>query len=34
MAMLAIEFWQEVAAELHKMKPDIFMLAEAEETNL
>ncbi|MFI3248499.1 MAG: alpha-amylase family glycosyl hydrolase [Rikenellaceae bacterium] len=35
MAMLVpIEFWQEVTAELHKMKPDIFMLAEAEETNL
>ncbi|MFR9626268.1 MAG: alpha-amylase family glycosyl hydrolase [Rikenellaceae bacterium] len=35
MAMLVpIEFWQEVAADLHKMKPDVFMLAEAEETNL
>ena len=35
MAMLVpIEFWQEVAAELHSIKPDIFMLAEAEEDNL
>ncbi len=35
MAMLVpIEFWQEVAAELHRLKPDLFMLAEAEETNL
>ncbi len=35
MAMLVpIEFWQEVSSELHKMKPDVFMLAEAEETNL
>ena len=30
MAMLVpIEFWQEVSAELHRIKPDIFMLAEA-----
>ncbi len=35
MAMLVpIEFWQEVYSELHKVKSDIFMLAEAEETNL
>lgn len=35
MAMLVpIEFWQEAAAELHDIKPDIFMLAEAEEDNL
>ena len=35
MAMLVpIEFWQEVSAELHHIKPDIFMLAEAEEDNL
>ncbi len=35
MAMLVpIEFWQEVSAELHAVKPDIFMLAEAEELNL
>ena len=35
MAMLVpIEFWQEVAEELHRIKPDIFMLAEAEEDNL
>ncbi|MFI3259523.1 MAG: alpha-amylase family glycosyl hydrolase [Rikenellaceae bacterium] len=35
MAMLVpIEFWQEVAAELHRVKPDVFMLAEAEELNL
>lgn len=35
MAMLVpIEFWQEVAEELHRTKPDIFMLAEAEEDNL
>lgn len=35
MAMLVpIEFWQEVAEELHRVKPDIFMLAEAEEDNL
>ncbi len=35
MAMLVpIEFWQEVAGELHRVKPDIFMLAEAEEDNL
>lgn len=35
MAMLVpIEFWQEVAAELRAMRSDIFMLAEAEETNL
>ncbi|MBQ5829975.1 MAG: alpha amylase C-terminal domain-containing protein [Alistipes sp.] len=35
MAMLVpIEFWQEVSNELHRIKPDIFMLAEAEEDNL
>ncbi|MFI3282406.1 MAG: alpha-amylase family glycosyl hydrolase [Rikenellaceae bacterium] len=35
MAMLVpIEFWQEVSVALHAIKPDIFMLAEAEETNL
>lgn len=35
MAMLVpIEFWQEAAAVLHAIKPDIFMLAEAEELNL
>lgn len=35
MAMLVpIEFWQEVASELHAIKPDIFMLAEAEQHNL
>ena len=35
MAMLVpIEFWQEVAAELHSVKSDIFLLAEAEEDNL
>ena len=35
MAMLVpIEFWQEVSEELHKVKSDIFMLAEAEEDNL
>ena len=35
MAMLVpIEFWQEASAELHRIKPDIFMLAEAEEDNL
>ena len=35
MAMLVpIEFWQEVSRELHAIKPDIFMLAEAEEDNL
>ena len=35
MAMLVpIEFWQEVARELHRVKADIFMLAEAEEDNL
>ncbi len=35
MAMLVpIEFWREAATELHRVKPDIFMLAEAEETNL
>ncbi len=35
MAMLVpIEFWQEVSAELHRVKPDVFMLAEAEEQNL
>lgn len=35
MAMLVpIEFWQEVVADLRKVKPDIFMLAEAEQTNL
>lgn len=35
MAMLVpIEFWQYVRAELQSVKPDVFMLAEAEETNL
>ena len=35
MAMLVpIEFWQEASAELHSIKSDIFMLAEAEEDNL
>ncbi len=35
MAMLVpIEFWQEVATQLHAVKPDVFMLAEAEELNL
>ena len=35
MAMLVpIEFWQEVSEELHRLRPDIFMLAEAEEDNL
>lgn len=35
MAMLVpIEFWQEASWELHKLKSDIFMLAEAEEDNL
>lgn len=35
MAMLVpIEFWQEASAILHAIKPDIFMLAEAEELNL
>ena len=35
MAMLVpIEFWQEASAELHTIKSDIFMLAEAEEDNL
>ena len=35
MAMLVpIEFWQEAARELHAIKPDVFMLAEAEEDNL
>lgn len=35
MAMLMpIEFWQEVSAALHAVKPDVFMLAEAEELNL
>ena len=35
MAMLVpIEFWQEISKELHKIKSDIFMLAEAEEDNL
>ena len=35
MAMLVpIEFWQEAAEELHRIKPDVFMLAEAEEDNL
>ena len=35
MAMLVpIEFWQEVSKELHRINPDIFMLAEAEEDNL
>ncbi len=35
MAMLVpIEFWQEVSSVLHAIKPDVFMLAEAEELNL
>lgn len=35
MAMLVpIGFWQEAASELHRLRPDIFMLAEAEEDNL
>jgi glycosidase len=35
MAMLVpIEFWQEASEELHRIKSDIFMLAEAEEDNL
>lgn len=35
MAMLVpIEFWQEASEELHHIKRDIFMLAEAEEDNL
>lgn len=35
MAMLVpIEFWNEVTAKLRQLKPDIFMLAEAEEHNL
>lgn len=35
MAMLVpIEFWQEAVKELRKVKPDLFMLAEAEEQNL
>ena len=35
MAMLVpIEFWQEASVELHRIKPDVFMLAEAEEDNL
>ena len=35
MAMLVpIEFWQEASTELHAIKSDIFMLAEAEEDNL
>ena len=35
MAMLVpVEFWQEVSAALHAVKPDVFMLAEAEEQNL
>ncbi len=35
MAMLVpIDFWREAAAELHSIRPDIFMLAEAEQHNL
>lgn len=35
MAMLVpIEFWQEARKVLHAIKPDVFMLAEAEELNL
>ena len=35
MAMLVpIEFWQEASEALHRIKSDIFMLAEAEEDNL
>ena len=29
-----IEFWQQVSTVLHAVKPDVFMLAEAEELNL
>ena len=32
--LVPIEFWQEASEELHKIKSDIFMLAEAEEDNL
>ena len=32
--LLPIEFWQEASAELHRINPEIFMLAEAEEDNL
>ncbi len=35
MAMLVpIEFWQQTAARLRRVKPDLFLLAEAEQTNL
>lgn len=35
MAMLVpIEFWQEASSVLHAVRPDIFLLAEAEELNL
>ena len=35
MAMLVpVEFWQQVSTVLHAVKPDVFMLAEAEELNL
>lgn len=35
MAMLVpIEFWQQARSELQRIKPDVFMLAEAEEQNL
>ena len=35
MAMLVpIDFWNETAARLRRVKPDLFLLAEAEETNL
>lgn len=35
MAMLVpIEFWREASSALHAVKPDIFMLAEAEKLNL
>lgn len=35
MAMLVpIEFWQQAVKELRRVKPDLFMLAEAEEQNL
>ena len=35
MAMLVpIEFWREASSALHAVKPDIFMLAEAEDLNL
>ncbi len=35
MAMLVpIEFWQQASSVLHAVKPDVFMLAEAEELNL